>query len=55
MNVAAARALAAGFAHTCALLADGGVQCWGANDRGQVGAPSGAGAAISTPTYVSGR
>ncbi|MBU6336175.1 MAG: hypothetical protein KGS47_17430, partial [Chloroflexi bacterium] len=29
--------LAAGFAHTCALLADGTVRCWGANGDGQIG------------------
>ncbi len=29
--------LAAGVFHTCALLADGTVWCWGANDWGQSG------------------
>lgn len=30
-------ALAAGFYHTCAVLADGDVECWGDNVRGQLG------------------
>lgn len=29
--------LALGFSHACALLRDGGVRCWGANDTGLVG------------------
>lgn len=32
-----ATALTAGNAHTCALLTDGTVRCWGANYRGQLG------------------
>ncbi len=33
----AAVQLAAGGHHTCALLADGSLRCWGANDAGQLG------------------
>jgi cysteine-rich repeat protein len=34
---AAALAIAAGADHTCALLADHSIRCWGANDHGQLG------------------
>lgn len=32
-----AKGVTAGSAHTCALLADGRMQCWGDNSRGQLG------------------
>jgi alpha-tubulin suppressor-like RCC1 family protein len=34
---AAVTALAAGGHHTCAVLEDGGIQCWGGNEVGQLG------------------
>lgn len=49
-----ANAIAAGGNHACALLGDGSVQCWGANDRGQTGTGLPA-ASVVTPTFVSGR
>src|SRR3954467_9325232 len=45
-------ALASGGYHTCALLTDASVRCWGRNDRGQVG--DGTSTSASTPVVVSG-
>jgi alpha-tubulin suppressor-like RCC1 family protein len=36
-NVTNAVAIVAGGYHTCALIGDGTVQCWGNNDKGQLG------------------
>jgi alpha-tubulin suppressor-like RCC1 family protein len=44
------KGLAAGGKHTCALLEDGSVQCWGANDLGQLG--DGTTADTSAPALV---
>ena len=49
---AAASAVAAGAAHSCAIVADGTVWCWGANDDGQLG--DGDTASTPTPTPVAG-
>lgn len=40
---AAATAIEAGEAHTCALLVDGGIRCWGKNWNGQLGYANSAG------------
>ena len=47
-----AAAIAAGYAHTCALLSGGAEQCWGDNTFGQLG--NGISAITTTPIYVSG-
>ena len=52
--VGTASTIAAGGDHACALLTDGSVQCWGANDRGQTGTGL-TGPTVTTPTFVSGR
>ena len=52
-NVDTAVAVDSGRDHTCALLTDGTVRCWGANTRGQVGDGS-TSTSVSTPTKVLG-
>ncbi|MEE8395026.1 MAG: RCC1 repeat-containing protein, partial [bacterium] len=48
-----AQAITAGSDHTCALMADGTVLCWGQNDKGQVGNGL-AGGNYNTPQPVKG-
>ena len=48
---ATAGALSAGGAHSCAVDQAGGVWCWGANDRGQLGFDS-SGASVAAPSPV---
>jgi alpha-tubulin suppressor-like RCC1 family protein len=53
-GITTAVALQAGFFHTCALLQDGRVQCWGWNDFFQLGNDPPAANASSTPVTVNG-
>src|SRR2546430_3051438 len=32
--------IAAGFGHSCIVLADGSIQCWGSNVQGELGNPT---------------
>jgi alpha-tubulin suppressor-like RCC1 family protein len=45
-------ALAAGDEHSCALYADGAVQCWGGNDFGQLGNPDVESSAVPVPVAL---
>jgi alpha-tubulin suppressor-like RCC1 family protein len=45
-------ALSSGVAHTCALLDDATVQCWGSNQYGQLGASTNSGTTTPNPNPV---
>jgi alpha-tubulin suppressor-like RCC1 family protein len=47
-------AIAAGYDHACALLANGGMRCWGSNVDGQLGSPSTPHSGSSVPVSVGG-
>ena len=49
---AAATAIETDNKHTCALLVNGSVYCWGLNDKGQVGNGSTGQSPVHTPTFV---
>ena len=56
IGISTATALAAGF-HSCALLEDGTIRCWGDNQRGELGIGTFTGLpnfGISTPVQVPG-
>lgn len=47
-------AVTAGWTHTCALLSDGRVFCWGSNESGELGVSSSVTPSSSTPLEVPG-
>jgi alpha-tubulin suppressor-like RCC1 family protein len=44
--------LSAGSDHTCALLQDGTVRCWGSNSYGELGVAGASGAALRQPMFT---
>ena len=53
-GITTAVAVAAGYSHACALLANGAMRCWGSNVDGQLGSPSTPSGGSSVPVAVSG-
>lgn len=53
IGISSAIAVAAGANHTCALLANGTVRCWGTNADGQLGLGQGTASALA-PTAIAG-
>lgn len=51
---AATHVAGGGRLHTCALLADQTVACWGANSKGQLGIGSTTGSTVPVPALISG-
>lgn len=52
MGLAAAKQITAGYYHTCALLMDDSVWCWGDNSKGQLGSTADGGAQPPKPMPV---
>ena len=44
-------AVSAGYAHSCGLLADSRIACWGDNASGQLDAPTGVFTAVSAGSW----
>jgi alpha-tubulin suppressor-like RCC1 family protein len=53
-GITTAVAIAAGYDHACALLADGTMRCWGSNVDGQLGSPSTPQSGSAVPVTVEG-
>ena len=47
------RDISVGWTHTCALLDNGGIKCWGDDSAGQIGIGSISGVDVSSPEYTS--
>ena len=54
LGISTAIAVTAGSSHTCALLSDGTMKCWGSNTYGELGDGTTSSTGIPTPVFVSG-